>query len=288
MKRQETVHWNEIGLVRGLFWQPARVEMLRADEVSSCDLLGTEQQAVYTGFRKEKFGFTVPVLWPHPHGAMTAGTKKGALEWKFAGFRTTAPAWTLLSEFVVPRRVDAPDAKEGSTPAGPVAQADAIGKGGLHLLVGGYRVKQSAVEQRRHELMSLAQGWNDDKKRLEKLVDLGKKAKSALRGRLYLAVKGDKSKGLKGIGADIHETGEMLFYAHTEALIHETFDNGKTFGGWQVARAEFARALAETCRSIFEELTGPYALKPELIPVIAWARRSLNTALAKLMEETST
>jgi CRISPR system Cascade subunit CasA len=119
---------------------------------------------------------------------MTAGTKNGALEWKFAGFTTTAPAWTLLSEFVVPRSVDAPDAKVGSTPAGPVAQADAIVAGRLHLLVGGYRVKQAAVEERRHELMSLAQGWNDDKNRLEKLMDLGKKAKSALRGRLYLAV----------------------------------------------------------------------------------------------------
>lgn len=280
---KETVHWNEIGLVRGLFWQPARLEMLRAAQVSSCDVLGTERQPVYTGFRKQKFGFTVAGLWPHPHGAMTAGTKKGVPESKFAGFTTTAPAWTLLSEFVVPRSIDASDAKEGSTPAAPVAQADAIGEGRLHLLVGGYRVKKSAVEERRHELMSLAQGWNDDKKR-----HLGKKAKSALRGRLYLAVKGDKNKGLKGIGADIHETGEMLFYANTEALIHETFDNEKTFRGWKVAKAEFARALAETCRSIFEELTGSYALKPELIPVIAWARRSLNTALAKLMEETST
>lgn len=288
IKRQETVHWNEIGLVRGLFWQPARVEMLRAAEVSACDVLGTERQPVYTGFRKQKFGFTVAGLWPHPHGAITAGTKKGVPERKFAGFTTTAPAWTLLSEFVVPRSVDAAETKEGSTPAGPVTQADAIGEGRLHLLVGGYRAKQAAVEERRHELMSLAQGWNDDKKRLEKLVDLGKKAKSALRGRLYFAVKGDKNKGLKGIGADIHETGEMLFYARTEALIHETFDNEKTFGGWQVARAEFARALAETCRSIFEQLTGPYALKPELIPVIACARRSLNIALAKLMEETST
>jgi CRISPR system Cascade subunit CasA len=53
IKRQETVHWNEIGLVRGLFWQPARVEMLCAAEVSSCDVLGTQGQPVYTGFRKE-------------------------------------------------------------------------------------------------------------------------------------------------------------------------------------------------------------------------------------------
>jgi CRISPR system Cascade subunit CasA len=289
IERQETVRWNEIGLVRGLFWQPARVELLGADAVSSCDVLGIEQQPVYAGFRKEKFGFTVAGLWPHPHGAMTAGTKNGALEWKFAGFTTTAPAWTLLTEFVVPRSVDAPDAKEGSSPAGPVDQAADIFEGRLHLLVGGYRVKQAAVEERRHELMSLAQGWNDDKnrRRLETLVDLGKKAKSALRGRLYLAVKGDKNKGLKGIGADIHETGERLFYARTEALIHETFDNSKTFQEWQAAKAEFVLALAGTCRSIFEELTRPYALKPELIPVIAWARWSLNAELAKLTKETT-
>lgn len=282
---KETIQWNEIGVVRGLFWQPARVELLRADRVAPCDVLDGEPAPVYSSFRKEKFSFTVEGLWPHPHGAMVAATKKGALEWKFAAFTTTAPAWTLLSEFVVPRAIDSPEVKEGCAPAGPVTQADALGSGALHLVVGGYRTNQASVVERRHELMSLAFGWNDEKGRLRSLVQIGKETKTVLRGKLYFAVQGSKDKGLKGLGAGIHETAEKLFYARTESLIHETFSNNITFKEWKLARTSFVDQLAAHCRAIFEELTDPYSMKPELIPIIAWARRSLNADLTKLREE---
>lgn len=89
---------------------------------------------------------------------------------------------------------------------------------------------------------------------------------------------------MKGIGAAIHEIGESLFYARTEALIHGTFSRDKTFKEWQAEKARYAESLADHCRSIFQELTDPYTMKLELIPVIAWARRSLNNDLAKLRE----
>lgn len=299
---RDTLRWNEIGLVRGLFWQPTRVELVATGEEGPCDVVGASAATLYTGLRKEQFGFKIDRTWPHPHGPMIESIKKGKLEQKFVSFTTTAPAWTLLSEFVVPRSIDDPDAKEGSSPAAPVTQAAAVfPTEPLHLLVGGYRAKQAAVEERRHELLSLAQGWTSNKQRLARLVTLGLESLSHLSAALLLASKGyeDKARNikLKGIGTlhkqgkkllGLHTLGERLFYARTEALIHETFDNSKTFREWQAAKAEFVLALAGTCRSIFEELTDPYALKAELIPVIAWARRSLNTALAKLMEETST
>jgi CRISPR system Cascade subunit CasA len=285
IKEKDTIHWNEISLVRGLFWQPVRVELVKSEVIAPCDVLGGEAVPVYIGFRCEKFSFMVEGVWPHPHGAMMMSLKKGALEQKFASFTTTAPAWTLLSEFVVPKSMNDRDAKEGSIPAGPVTQANELGDGDLHLLIGGYRTNKASVLERRHELMSLAQGWSDDKGRLKQLVDLGKEAKKALRGKLYFAVQGNKDKGLKGIGAAIHETAEKLFYARTESFIHETFSNVLTFKDWKSAKANFAKQLAINCRDIFEELTDPYAMKPELIPVIAWARRSMNIDLAKLMEE---
>jgi CRISPR system Cascade subunit CasA len=284
IKEKENIPWNEIGLMRGLFWQSARVELVKSEVTAPCDVLGGEAVPVYTGFRKEKFNFTVEGLWPHPHGAITMSIKKGALEQKFISFTTTAPAWTLLSELVVPADMDAPDAKEGSIPAGPVAQA--LGEGSFHLLVGGYRTNQASVLERRHEMMSLAQGWSDDKGRLKQLVDLGKDAKKALRGKLYFAVQGNKDKGLKGIAAPIHETAEKIYYARTETLIHETFSNQNTFKEWKSRKTAFAERLAAHCRAIFEELTDPYTMKPELIPIIAWARRSLNADLAKLTEGT--
>lgn len=283
--KDSIIPWNEIGLVRGLFWQPARIELVKSSRDEPCDMLGGEPVPGYSVFLKEKFDFTVDGVWPHPHGTLNMSLKKGTLEQKFASFTTTAPAWTQLCEFVVPRSLQDDDAKEGSTPAGPVTQASQLGDGGLNLLIGGYRTKQASVLERRHELIGLARGWRDDKDRVPKLVNIGRDAKRALCGKLYFAAKGNKDKGLKGIGAAIHETAEKLFYARTESLIHETFSNELTWSEWATARENFAKQLAEHCRDIFNELTGPYAMKPELIPVIAWARRNLNTDLKKLMEE---
>lgn len=286
IKEKETIHWNEIGLLRGLFWQPARLKLVRANIPTSCDLLGGRPVPVYVGFSKEKFNFTVEGLWPHPHGVMLLSTKKGVFEQRFASFTTTAPAWTHLSEFVVPSPL-ATDSSAGSVPAEAVTQASEVFHGeSLHLMVGGYRTKQASVIERRHELMSLAQGWSDDKGRMQQLVDLGKDTKSMLRGKLYFAAQGSKDKGLKGIGAAIHETAEKLFYARTESLIHETFSNALTFKEWRSAKVAFAKQLADHCRAIFEELTDPYAMNRDLIAIIAWARRGLHADLDKLVEGT--
>ncbi len=284
---KSTIQWNQIGLMRGLFWQPTKVELLKADEARVCDVLGGEATVGYSGFLKEKFNFMVEGVWPHPHGAMNMTLKKGVLEQRFASFTTTAPAWTQLSEFVIPRNTNDKDAKEGSSPAGPISQFEAMSDGGrLNILVGGYRTNQASVLERRHELIGLAPGWGKDA-RLSKLVEIGKDAKKALRGKLYFAAQGNKGKELKGLGAAVHETAEKLFYARTENLIHSTFSSDSTFKEWGESRRAYTEQIARHCRDIFEELTDPYALKPELVPVIAWSRRALNHDLNKLMEETA-
>ena len=282
---KSTIHWNQIGLMRGLFWQPAKVELVKAEEDRVCDVLSGEATAGYSGFLKEKFNFTVEGVWPHPHGAMTMTLKKGVTEQRFASFTTTAPAWTQLSEFVIPRGMNGKDAKEGSSPAGSISQFAAMGDSGhLNILVGGYRTNQASVLERRHELIGLAPGWGRES-RLSSLVGIGKDARKSLRGKLYFAVQGNKDKGLKGLGAAVHETAEKLFYARTESLIHQTFSSDATFREWGEARRAYVLQVADHCRDIFEELTDPYTLKPELIPVIAWSRRALNTDLKKLIEE---
>lgn len=284
---KSTIHWNQIGLMRGLFWQPAHVELIKSDQARACDVLGGEATAGYRGFLKEKFNFAIEGVWPHPHGAMNMALKKSVVEQRFASFTTTAPAWTQLSEFVIPRGVNERDAKEGSLPAGPVGQFyNTTIDERLNLLVGGYRTNQASVLERRHDLIGLAPGWGAEK-RLSTLVEIGKDAKKALRGKLYFAAQGNKDKGLKGLGTAVHETAEKLFYARTESLIHQTFSSDATFKEWGEARRNYAQKIAEHCRLIFEELTDPYTLNPELIPVIAWSRRALNTDLKKLMEETA-
>ena len=281
IKEKETVYSNQIGLIRGLFWQPAHLELIPSDEEAICDLLGIQAGRVYRGLRKEKFNYQIEGTWPHPHGTLGVAVKKGQREYKFASFTTDAPAWTRLTELVIRKPVDT---KEGNRPAGPVTQARALHIRPLHLLVGGYRNKQAAVLERRHELIGLAAGWEDNESRLDELVRLGLAAKKSLRGKLYFAVQGNKDKGLKGIAVPIHEVAEKLFFARTEALIVDTFRNPDTFEQWQARCDAYVEALAAHCRDIFRELTDPYAMKPELIPIIAWARRSLDADLKKLKE----
>lgn len=289
IKANESIKWNDIGLVRGLFWQPTRLELVQEKTPYSCDVLEGDPVQVYAVFLKEQFKFSVDGLWPHPHGARTATTSDGALKWKFASFSVTSPAWTQLSEFVVPRGVNDPNAKEGSVPAGPVAQADELGEGRLHLWVGGYCAKQGSIVGRRHEMISLAQGWRDDKGRLQKLVEIGKEAKKVLYGKLLMASKGYENKKkrikLKGLGVAIHETADKLFYACTENLIYETFSNEHTWKEWAAARVGFAEQMTDKCATIFDDLTKSYAMAPELVPVIAWARHNLNTDLNELKKE---
>jgi len=283
IKAGQTIYpLTQIGLTRGLFWQPAHVELVQAPKSGPCDLLGIDAGARYTGFRKEKFNFTLEGTWPHPHGALSILIKKGQRESKFASFTTEAPAWTRLTELVVQKP---PVGGEGRRPAPVIVQARAaLSIQPLHLLVGGYRNKQASVLERRHELIVLGQGWDDQEGCLECLVDIGLKAKKALRGKLYFAAQGHKEKKLPGIGTPIHETGERMYYARTERLIIDTFSADATFDQWKLRLAEYSADLAATCLKIFNDLTEPYATKPELIPIIAWARRSLDADLNRLKE----
>lgn len=278
IRDKETIHAAvDIKLARGLFWQPAHVELIKAEEEAPCDVLGGTPGPVYSGFRKEKFNFTVEGVWPHPHGAQIEILKKGVREKKFVSFTTTAPAWTLLSEFIVPRDLNDKNVKEGCVPAGPVMQAGELlirGHEKLHLIIGGYRNKQASILERRHELISLASGWQDKHDEIIRLVRIGKEAKKILRGQLWFAAQGDKDRDMKGIGVPIHEPGEKIYYARTETLFYDVL--GKEDDGMQ---EHLTSALTRICKEIFEELTDPYAHKPELLPIIARIRRKLAREL---------
>lgn len=298
-----TIQWNEIGLMRGLFWQPVRLRLVQSPQPLMCGVSGAESRSGYSGFIAEPdFMFKIEGVWPHPHGSIKLSLDGNTVEKKFASFNTTEPAWTQLCEFVLPRGLSGNGSRPGITPAGPISQLDATGGERLNILVGGYRTKQASVLERRHELIGLAQGWQNEKGRVEKLVALGLDARDALSRAIFNTSFGlpgmqgtglfKKKKGRKKIRSvddahGFHEHAEKLFYARTESLIHQTFSSDATFKEWGEARRVYARKITDYCRAIFEELTNPYKLKPELIPVIASSRRTLNADLKKLMEETT-
>ena len=195
----------------------------------------------------------------------------------------------------------------GSTPAAPTQQAPAVFPAEpLHLIVGGYRASKASIIERRHELYSLADIWDDDGKgRLTTLVRSGVAARDGLLDALFLVGFGceleraGKKERVNGIGLihkkkrrktilrrddayGFHDAGEQLFYARTESLFHASLREGLSRQAWRSGKAAFVDRMTATCRDIYKQFTDPYAHKAEFIPIIAWARRGLDIELKKL------
>ena len=202
--------------------------------------------------------------------------KKGEQEEKYVSFTTTAPSWTQLGRFVVRRAVD--DAKTpGQEPAAVIRQAQELGVR-LTLCVGGYRNNQASILERRHELLSLGEGWNAKSGIIQEVVDTAIGYRDALNKALFTFFKGG---GHKGAGVPVHETGKVQFYRRTEDMILDT-----------LARLDFSSpapqisALKEQLHfevvGLFDESVGPYMNDPNLIHTMAVSRQTLRKRLREL------
>ncbi len=249
---------SRIALLRGLFWQPAHIELV------------WENQSVI-GFKKERFIYDVIGTWMHPHSPRFWNLKKGEKEEKYLSFTTTAPAWTQLSRFVV----EAESEKEGQQPAAVVTQFRGMSRGAaIHLLVGGYRNKQASILQRRHELLSLPSGWEGHLSELKQVIDQAIEIKKALRNKLYGFAKASGAGG-------VYDQAELLFYHNSEAFIHACLHPMD----WEEAarmRRELQDKLIHLSWEIFEEVIEPYRHEPKMIKALAISRKTLKKAFFKL------
>ena len=285
VKAGEKIPPAKIGLVRGLFWQPAHFELLPARENGSCSVCHSSAP-LFTGFNKAKFNYTVEGVWPHPLSARTFKISKGKKEEKFPSFTTTAPGWTQLSRLVVARQSE----KEGQNPA-PVLQQirddRLIREKHLQFVIGGYRNNQATVLERRHEFFSLADGWAKHGDVIHHIIETGLGYKTALRRALYLFAEGikDKQKEIKGAGVNLCNPGDALYFQQTEQWIHETLGS-IDFAEPLSATDNLHQQLKRTVQELFEQLTQPYRQDPKMLKALALARRSLNKSLADLQPVT--
>ena len=63
----------EIGMVRGLFWQSAKLELVFDKKSRQCGLCGVDCEAPCIGFKKEQFPFEYQGFWQHPHTPFRIG-----------------------------------------------------------------------------------------------------------------------------------------------------------------------------------------------------------------------
>lgn len=269
---EEKIFYNNIGLLRGLFWQPAHIELLWQEISTNCHFCGMPAARVAIGFNKEKFKYEIEGIWLHPHSPRTWRMKQGSKEEKYASFTTTAPAWTQLNTLLVEKEQD----KEGHTPALVVSHYREVFPGQpLHMAVGGYRNNQAAILERRHEMFSLPEGWEQNLTHVEQTVDLALEIKKLLRDKLY------------GFGKQISITalanrGEERFYQDSQLLIHSILREMK----WKEARdskQRLAVALIKLAKNLFREITQPYQHEPKAMKALAASRRSLFDALNQIV-----
>ena len=294
VKPREKIIAQSIGLARGLFWQPAYVEVLPAMDDGKCSCCGFQDDNLYSVFNKDKFFYEIDGKWPHPHTPVTSSKKKDEIEEKFVSFGiSTAPSWTQLSRFVVQQEVNSNNA-EGQQPAAVVRQVrDLYGQQAhrLHLLVGGYlnRGGQASVLGRRHEIFTLNHGWDKHPAVVNQIVSIGLGYKDALYKSLWVFTNGLKeSKGsggikIKGLGEklNIRDLAIQQFYRSSEWTIQNTLAC-INFERPSEELAVMQNSLKDSVKDIFEDSVRPYLQDPELIRTLSISRRTLHKHLRNL------
>ena len=284
IKEKTTIPATAIALLRGLFWQPGHTELAKPDIAGQCDCCGNHSENLFTSFYKAKFNYTIDGLWQHPHSPQVLDIKKGDIQTRYVSFTQPIPAWTQLSRYVVKRDLNEVSKGEQAQKPAPVIQqlkrylrnkAERF-----ELLVGGYRNNQASILERRHELLTLNQGWETHTTIIHQLVAHALQYKTTLRKKLFVCSKGIKEKSgkLKGAGLDLHEVGETQFYRRSEELmLRELADID--FEHQLATYLELDGQLNRICQNIFDELTSPYQHDPELFRTLTIARRSLHKEL---------
>lgn len=263
---------HEIGLFRGLFWQPLRAELCEpAAESAICPACGIASDRFIRGFRKEKFTYDVIGQWPHPHSPSFWELRKGQRVDRFMSFTVALPAWTQLSELLLNQQTD----QAGRVPPAAVTQLrDLHGGEELRMAVGGYCNNQAAILERRHEMVSLARGWGEGLEQVGQVVQRALAIRDVLHKHCYGF---GKQVGISAVA----RSADRLFYQRSERCIHSLLESMDPRQAIQ-AIDKMDNELGILARSIFEEVLLPYAADPKGLRALSLARPRLGASLAKI------
>lgn len=267
IEKKEVSH--DIGLLRGLFWQPAKLKLLWLDCCEKCDLLGRDQQKVCKEFVTDKFSYDFDGTWPHPHSPRDLEKEI------FDSFRSQMPAWLQCEGFLYAEKDN-----KGHIPALVISQAKELFLGKpLHLIVGGYCNKQASVLERRHELLTFGTDWQGKgEERLKRVLQSALQCKKILAETLKGVKNSQSQRKTRGLGISLAQEAERLFYQRTERYIQNCFRE-YTVREFKDFRASLRESLQKICLDLFDEVTGPYLHDAAMVATIALGRRRLNTKL---------
>ncbi|MBU0675193.1 MAG: type I-E CRISPR-associated protein Cse1/CasA [Proteobacteria bacterium] len=270
---QETT--GNIGLLRGMFWQPAKMK------------LEINQSNVVTGFHKIPGTCKVKGCWQHPHTPFDLSKLNSSNEKDnpYLSARNDLPLWEQMLNFFYSQSEIAPTNQEGVSHALVVKQFREVWIGvALKLAVGGY-VKGKSAESlagRRHEVFSLSTGWEEKTAEIMALISLGTSAFKAMNNAVsqfgFIAIERRKTRGKEArFKSGLKKKSKASFYKNSEPLIHSIMRQIK------IEDYEYCKKLfSNLARETFDQTVRPYEHDPVMFEGISLSRASLQASLKNL------
>lgn len=263
---------NKISLLRGFFWQPARVQ------------LDLDNNLHVIGFLKENgMSYVKPNYWRHPHTPIDVKKllHNNPKEKPIQSANRDLPLWEQMLSFFY---VQSPE-QDGMSRALVVSHYEqTIGRGkSINLVVGGYVKKSNeSLAGRKHEFYSLSSGWENQIAEMRLLISYGINAQEALDTALFLfglelkKKEGDKtktdreSKFIKFLKANAKNN----YYSNSENIMHSILRTHLIDDS-----EECKNRFIQLAESTFDQVLSPYEHDPKLLSAIVVGREKLDSLL---------
>ncbi|EGW22014.1 type I-E CRISPR-associated protein Cse1/CasA [Methylobacter tundripaludum] len=274
-KQEGALH---IGLLRGLFWQPAKIKLAVKDGLA-------------TGFFKNTGMCSIAGFWQHPHTPidMLRLHTGNAKEKPFLSARNDLPLWgQMLSFFYTQSQVKLVDTQQEGTSCALVVQQyqdNSTWRGrDIKLAIGGY-VKGGSAESlagRRHETYSLSTDWENKSAEMLHLINIGlevyKKLNAAMNKFALIAIdKGTLKAKESSFKKAVKGKARQAYFDNSESLMHSILRKLV----WDDI-ASYQKQFADLARTIFEQIMMPYEHEPKMLQAIIESRAMLNNMLNKM------
>jgi len=287
-KTAESAH--KIGLLRGLFWQPARVELRKgSDSEIVCDVCGVETAEHFVGFCQEPLPYKRDGFWRHPHSPVDVVQKS------YFKFWSQVPTWANLSQFFWEKK----SSDEGQAPALVITQYNKVWHDKpITISIGGYissRENTEKIEARRHEMYSLPAGWENKLDNAERLIKLAIEVKALLRGIIY-GLATDKGPGdlpalfrkpknfnKSNTVESLTNRASELYMQSVETVVHEILRTIK-WNEMETVIQDFKKRIENFAIEAFTTTMEPYNRNEKFIPKIILKQNELHHGLKQIFQ----
>ena len=275
IQKEQTLN---IGLLRGLFWQPAKIKLEVINNYA-------------TGFFKNTGLCSVTGFWPHPHTPIDILRLQtgNAKEKPFLSARNDLPLWgQMLNFFYTNKQVQLVQALQEGTSCALVVQQyqdKSTWRGrNIKLAIGGY-IKGGSAESlagRKHEVYSLSTDWENKSPEMYYLINMGldvyKKLYAAINKFAFIAIdKGTVKAKESGFKKAVTTKAKQTYFDNSESIMHTILRNLV----WEDIDV-YKKQFSDLAKTTFEQIIEPYEHEPKMLHAIVESRAMLNNMLKKI------